>query len=63
VRLALPVKHQTRFGFKPFGTFDAIMSPEAGQVLGSLGLFVLLEVFWRQQIGLDLVHVAVKRGQ
>lgn len=51
------MQHQAGFALKPFGTLNAVPFTKAGQVLGSLGVLVLRQVFWRQQVGFDLVEV------
>jgi hypothetical protein len=58
VRLALPVHDKTGLRLKPLGALNAVVPAEAGQVLSSLGLLVLLKVPGRQEVGLDLVDVA-----
>jgi hypothetical protein len=60
VRLALSVHDQTSLGLEPLGALDAVVPAESGQILGGLGLLVLLQVPGRQEVGLDLVDVAVR---
>lgn len=57
VRLASPVHDERRLGVEPLGTLGAVVPAEAGQVLGGLGVLVLLEVFGGYEVGLDLVDV------
>jgi hypothetical protein len=40
-----------------FGALDTVEGTEAGEILRRLRVFVLSKVFWRFQVGLDLVEV------
>lgn len=44
-------------GVKPFGALSTIMPSKTRQIFWRLAVLVLLEMFWRQQIGLDLINV------
>lgn len=57
VRLAAPVGDQGELGLVPLCALDAVVLAQGGQILDELGVLVLLEVLWRQQVGLDLVDV------
>lgn len=47
---------------EPLGALGAVVSAEAGQVLDSFGVFELLEMFGREEVGFDLVEVSVGGG-
>jgi len=49
--------NQTRVRLEPFGALYAVVTTQTGQVLGGLCVFELGEMFWREQVGLDLVDV------
>lgn len=53
------MKNQARVRLKPLGTLDAVVAAQAGQVLGGFRLLVKLQMPGRQEVGLDLVDVAV----
>lgn len=48
---------EVRLGVEPLGTLGAVVPAETGQVLGGLGVLVLLEVLGGQDVGLDLINV------
>lgn len=58
MRLAPPVHNEVCLGVEPLGTLGAVVPAKTGQVLGGLGVLVLLEVFWGQKISLDLVDIS-----
>ena len=57
VGLSLGVHEETRLGLKPFGTLNAVMSTEAGQIFSGLRLLEQLQVSGRREVSLDLVDV------
>lgn len=57
MRLAPSVDDERRLGVEPFRALDTVVLPQTGQVLGRLFVFVLLEMLWGQEVGLDLVDV------
>lgn len=57
--LALLVKNEAVVGFKPFGTLDAVVTAQPGEVFRRLSLFEELQMARRLQIGRDLVDISV----
>ncbi len=57
MRLSLPVTDQVDLGVEPFGALDAVMQAPSRQVLSGMTILVLLEVLWREEVGLYLVDI------
>lgn len=62
MRLAPPVRHQRGLHVEPLGALGAVVPAETGQVLDGFGVFELLEVLGRGEVGFDLVEVSVRWG-
>lgn len=58
MRLALRVLEKVRLALEPFRTLNAVELAEAGQVLWSLGVVVLLQMLLRCYIGIHLIQSA-----
>ena len=58
VGLSFGVSSEVRLRLEPFGAFDTVELTQTGQVLGSLCVFVLVEVFFLVDVGVDLIEVA-----
>lgn len=57
MRLSLAVADEVDLGVEPLGALDAVMQAARRQVLGLVTILVLLEVLWREEVGLYLVDV------